>query len=103
MARERIAWDEAQERRQKEKIDRELSPARERTKVNYVWKQKERWSDYDTGARSSNETPMWTGTKRSLTTPTSPEGIAKAAKHQWTTEREKMKTQRVEMYPKLFV
>ena len=42
-----------------------------------------------TGARSSQDAQMWTGTKRSLTTPTSPEGIAKAAKLQWTTEREK--------------
>ena len=92
MARERIAWDEAQERRQKEKIDREVSPAREITKVNSAWKQTERWSDYDTGARSSHDTPMWTGTKRSLTTPTSPEGIAKATKLQWTTERENENT-----------
>ena len=59
-------------------------------------------SDYDTGARSSHEAPMWTGTKRSLTAPTSPEGIAKAAIYPWNTEAEKMKTQKVEMYPKLF-
>ena len=90
------------EKRHKEKLERELSPPRHGTKVN-VWKQKERWSDYDTGARSSNEAPTWPGTKRSLTTPTSPGGIAKAAKYQWTNERENMKTQRVEMYPKLFI
>ena len=70
--------------------------------MNYAWKQKERWSDYDTGARSNHEAPMWTGTKRSLTAPTSPEGIAKATRNRWTTEAE-MKTQKVDMYPKLFV
>ena len=88
LVRERIAREDSLARH-KANIDRELSPERDGTKVNYAWKQKERWDDYDTGARSNNETPMWTGTKRSLTTPTSPEGIAKAAKLQWTTEKEK--------------
>ena len=53
-------------------IDRELSPPRQGTKVReYGWKgqAKNKWSaygsDYDTGARSSNEAPTWSGTKTS--------------------------------------
>ena len=90
----------------KEKIDRELSPPRQGTKVReYGWKEqaKNKWSaygsDYDTGARSSNEAPTWSGTKRSLAAPASPEGIAKAARYQWTNQESKMRRQTVEMYP----
>ena len=89
----------------KERIDRELSPSRQRTKDNYAWK-KNKWSGYasgyDTGARSSNEAPTWSGTKRSLAAPASPEGIAKAARYHWTNQESKMRRQTVEMCPKYF-
>ena len=90
------------------KIDRELSPPRYGTKARgYGWKEPaSKWggygSGYDTGARSSNQAPTSSGTKRSLAAPASPEGIAKVARHQWENQEPKMRKQTVEMYPKYF-
>ena len=101
-----------------EKVDDELDPGRKGSKgakgkgrgrgfSSGSNEARSKWggpigSGSDTGARSSNQAPPPPGTKRSSVAPASPEGIAKIARTQWVTERHKMETQRVEMYPKMY-